>query len=179
MDSTRVLLAGIAATLLATCGITAAIRSRSVAESPLDLARQAVAAGSGPAQARAATRLAALAGQPHPQGDADVIAGLRDALDHGQTSEVRAAAVVGLARTGDRGLLPLVVAAIEDHDPLVAGRAVAAAQHLLGVRYGVEDRPLDREECRRVAAMARADMAALDGPGRAWWESHTVQGARW
>jgi hypothetical protein len=79
----------------------------------------------------------------------------------------------------DPALLPLLVEAIEDDDPLVSGRAVAAVQHLLGVRYELDEQPLDREDRRRLAGMARSDMAALDGPGRVWWEAHTVPGGTW
>jgi len=181
--STRFLLGGIAATALVVLGISAALRSRVSVETPADLARQAVTAASPKDQAQAATRLAALAAQPRPQarprGSGDVIASLQDTLANGRTAEVRAAAIVGLARTADRSVLPLLVEAIEDDDPLVSGRAVAAVQHLLGVRYEMDERPLDREDRRRLAGMARTDMAALDGPGRVWWEAHTVPGGTW
>lgn len=185
--STRFLLGGIAATALVVLGISAALRSRVSVESPADLARQAITAASPKDQAQAATRLAALAAQSQPRaqprarpkGSGDVIASLQDTLTNGRTSEVRAAAIVGLARTADRSVLPLLVEAIEDDDPLVSGRAVAAVQHLLGVRYELDEQPLDREDRRRLAGMARSDMAALDGPGRAWWEAHTVPGGTW
>ena len=177
--STRSLLIGIAATALVALGISAAVRSRVSVEVPADLARQAIAAASPKDQSRAATRLAALAAQPRPDRSGAVIASLQETLANGRTPEVRAAAIVGLARTGDRSVLPLLVEAIEDDDQLVSGRAVAAVQHLLGVRYEVDEQPLDREDRRRLAGMARADMAALDGPGRAWWEAHTVPGGTW
>lgn len=177
--STRFLLGGIATTALVALGISAALRSRVSVESPADLARQAITAASPKDQAQAATRLAALAAQSRPRGSGDVIGSLQDTLANGRTSEVRAAAIVGLARTADRSVLPLLVEAIEDNDPLVSGRAVAAVQHLLGVRYEVDEQPLDREDRRRLAGMARSDMAALDGPGRAWWEAHTVPGGTW
>ncbi len=186
--STRFLLGGIATTALVALGISAALRSRVSVESPADLARQAITAASSKDQAQAATRLAALAAQSQPQSQprarpvgssGDVIASLQDTLANGRTSEVRAAAIVGLARTADRSVLPLLVEAIEDNDPLVSGRAVAAVQHLLGVRYEVDEQPLDREDRRRLAGMARSDMAALDGPGRVWWEAHTVPGGTW
>lgn len=105
-------------------------------------------------------------------GSAD-IDGLRRAVAHASSAEVRAAAVVDLGRTADRSVLPLLVEKIEDDDPLVAGRAVAAVQHLLGVRYPIDEWPLDRAGRRRIAAMARSDVAALAGPGRSWWEAHT------
>ena len=181
--STRFLLAGIAATALVALGISSAVRSRVRVEAPADLARQAIEAASPKDQARAATRLARLAAQPRPQarprGSGAVIASLQDTLAKGRTPEVRAAAIVGLARTADRSVLPLLVEAIEDDDPLVSGRAVAAVQHLLGVRYEVDEQSLDREDRRRLAGMARTDMAALDGPGRPWWEAHTVPGGTW
>jgi hypothetical protein len=176
--STRFLLAGIAASALLALGI-AAVRSHVMAESPRDLALQAIAADTPAEQSRAATRLAALAAKPPAGAGAEVITGLRNALANGHTPEVRAAAIVGLARTGDRSVLPVLVGAIEDDNPLVAGRAIAAVQHMLGVRYGVDERLPDQEERRRVAAMAQSDMAALDGPGRAWWEAHTLQGKTW
>ena len=177
--STRFLLAGVAATALVALGISAAVRSRVSVDVPADLARQAIAAASPKDQAQAATRLAALAAQPRSDRSGAVIASLQETLANGHTPEVRAAAIVGLARTGDRSVLPVLVEAIEDHDQLVSGRAVAAVQHLLGVRYEVDEQPLDREDRRRLAGMARADMAALDGPGRAWWEAHTVPGGKW
>ena len=177
--STRSLLIGIVAAALVALGISAAVRSRVSVEVPADLARQAIAAASPKDQSRAATRLAALAAQPRPDRSGAVIASLQETLANGRTPEVRAAAIVGLARTGDRSVLPLLVEAIEDDDQLVSGRAVAAVQHLLGVRYEVDEQPLDREDRRRLAGMARADMAALDGPGRAWWEAHTVPGGTW
>jgi HEAT repeat protein len=177
--STRFLLAGVAATALVALGISAAVRSRVSVETPADLARQAIAAASPKDQARAATRLAALAAQPRPNGSGQMIASLQETLTNGRSPEVRAAAIVGLARTGERSVLPVLVKAIEDDDQLVSGRAVAAVQHLLGVRYEVDEQPLNREDRRRLAGMARADMAALDGPGRAWWEAHTVPGGTW
>ena len=179
LDHNRLLVGGIAATALVALGISAAIRSRFSVETPNDLARQAITATSPKDQAQAATRLAALAAQPRPDGSGDVIASLQDTLANGRTSEVRAAAIVGLARTADRSVLPLLVEAIEDDDPLVSGRAVAAVQHLLGVRYELDEQPLDREDRRRLAGMARSDMASLDGTGRVWWEAHTVPGGTW
>jgi HEAT repeat protein len=177
--STRFLLAGVAATALVALGISAAVRSRVSVETPADLARQAIAAASPKDQARAATRLAALAAQARSNGSGPMIASLQETLTNGRSPEVRAAAIVGLARTGERSVLPVLVKAIEDDDQLVSGRAVAAVQHLLGVRYEVDEQPLNREDRRRLAGMARADMAALDGPGRAWWEAHTVPGGTW
>jgi len=179
LDHNRLLLGGIAATALVALGISFAARSRVRVEAPADLARQAIAAANPKDQARAATRLAALAAQPRLHGSGAVIASLQDTLANGRNPEVRAAAIVGLARTADRSVLPLLVEAIEDDDPLVSGRAVAAVQHLLGVRYEVDKQPLDREDRRRLAGMARTDLAALNGPGRAWWEAHTVPGGTW
>ena len=178
MVGTRFLLGGIVATALLAMSI-AAVRSHVMAETPRDLSLQAVAAATPAAQARAATRLAALAAKPPAGAGAEVIAGLRNALANGHTPEVRAAAIAGLARTGDRSVLPVLVGAIEDDSPLVAGRAIAAVQHLLGVRYGVDERLPEKDERRRLATMAQSDMAALDGPGRVWWEDHTLQGKTW
>lgn len=179
MHPIRFLLVGIAAVLLATAAVGAVLCGRGGAESPQDLADRAVRGDSPCDRAEAATALAARAHATRPDGAADIIAALRRTLQEGGSAEVRATAIVGLGRTGDRRVLPIVVTAVEDADPLVAGRAVAAAQHLLGVRYEVPERALDRDDRRRIAEMARADTAALDGPGRAWWEAHTIQGATW
>lgn len=179
MNSPRYLLAGLVATVLVAVGLTGALSRRLAVESPSDLARRAIGEHRPEDRARAAARLAAVASRPQDGRSAETIACLKEVLSRGDRPEVRAAAVVGLARTEDRSLLPLLVAVIEDEDPLVAGRALAAVQHLLGVRYATDERTFDREERRRLAGMARADMAALDGSGRAWWEAHTVQGATW
>jgi hypothetical protein len=107
-----------------------------------------------------------------------VIEDLREAVQQRGPTDARLTAVVELARSKERAALPILVATIEDDDELVAGRAIAAVQHLLGVRYPLEEWPLDKAARRRIAAMAREDMAALDGPGKAWWETHTKQPAR-
>jgi HEAT repeat protein len=107
-----------------------------------------------------------------------VIDDLREVVQQRGPTDVRLSAVVELARSSDRTALPILVATIEDDDELVAGRAIAAIQHLLGVRYPLEEWPLDKAARRRIAAMAREDMVALDGPGKAWWETHTKQPAR-
>lgn len=109
----------------------------------------------------------------HRDAASTTIPTLRETVGQRGPSAARAAAVVELARAEDRAALPLLVATIEDDDDVVAGRAIAAVQHLLGVRYPLEGWPIDAAGRRRIAAMAREDMAALDGPGRAWWESHT------
>jgi hypothetical protein len=107
-----------------------------------------------------------------------VIDDLREVVQQRGPTDARSSAVVELARSMDRAALPILVATIEDDDELVAGRALAAVQHLLGVRYPLEEWPHDKAARRRIAAMAREDMAALDGPGKAWWETHTTQPAR-
>jgi hypothetical protein len=107
-----------------------------------------------------------------------VINDLREVVQQRGPTDARSSAVVELARSNDRAALPILVATIEDDDELVAGRAVAAVQHLLGVRYPLEEWPLDKAARRRIATMAREDMAALDGPGKSWWDTHTRQPAR-
>ncbi len=107
-----------------------------------------------------------------------VIEDLREAVQQRGPTDARLTAVVELARSKELAALPILVATIEDDDELVAGRAIAAVQHLLGVRYPLEEWPLDKAARRRIAAMAREDLAALDGPGKTWWETHTKQPAR-
>jgi len=81
--------------------------------------------------------------------EAAAIDDLRTLVQRPGPTDARVAAVVELARKSDRAALPLLVATIEDDDELVAGRAVGAVQHLLGVRYPVGEWPLDKAGRRR------------------------------
>ena len=57
------------------------------------------------------------------------------AYKQAQTSEVKAALLPGFARRRDYDAMPLIVQAITSDSVILSGRAVATAQHLLGVRY--------------------------------------------
>ena len=57
------------------------------------------------------------------------------AFRQAQTIEVKAALLPGFARRRDYDAMPLIVQAITSDSVILSGRAVATAQHLLGVRY--------------------------------------------
>ena len=57
------------------------------------------------------------------------------AYKQAKTSEVKAALLPGFARRRDYDAMPLIVQAIASDSVILSGRAVATAQHLLGVRY--------------------------------------------
>jgi hypothetical protein len=52
-----------------------------------------------------------------------------------KTIEVKAALLPGFARRRDYDAIPLIVQAIHSDSLILSGRAIATAQHLLGVRY--------------------------------------------
>ena len=57
------------------------------------------------------------------------------AYKQAKTAEVKAALLPGFARRRDYNAMPLIVQAISSDNVILSGRAVAAAQYLLGVRY--------------------------------------------
>ena len=57
------------------------------------------------------------------------------AYKQAKTAEVKAALLPGFARRRDYDAMPLIVQAISSDNVILSGRAVAAAQYLLGVRY--------------------------------------------
>lgn len=76
--------------------------------------------------------------------------------------QVRAALILGLARSRQYTAIPLLLTAIEDDHPVVAGRAIAAVQQLLGVRYPVAQKRLrDPKHRSELAGMAREDWQKL------------------
>lgn len=76
--------------------------------------------------------------------------------------QTRAMLIVGLARSHQYEAVPLLLAAMEDEHPVVAGRAIAAVQQLLGVRYPVDQKRLrDPKHRQELAGMAREDWQKL------------------
>lgn len=74
----------------------------------------------------------------------------------------RATLIVGLARSKQYEAVPLLLTAMEDDNPVVAGRAIAAIQYLLGVRYPVDQKRLrDPKHRQELAGMAREDWQKL------------------
>ena len=57
------------------------------------------------------------------------------AYKQAKTADVKAALLPGFARRRDYVAMPLIIQAITSDSVMLSGRAVASAQHLLGVRY--------------------------------------------
>ncbi len=79
-----------------------------------------------------------------------------------QTIEVKAALLPGFARRRDYDAMPLIVQAITSDSVILSGRAVATAQHLLGVRYEISINQLQDPEFRKeIADMVMQDWQHL------------------
>jgi hypothetical protein len=84
------------------------------------------------------------------------------AYESATNPQTRATLIVGLARSKQYEAVPLLLAAMEDEHPVVAGRAIAAIQQLLGVRYPVDQKRLrDPKHRQELAGMAREDWQKL------------------
>jgi hypothetical protein len=79
-----------------------------------------------------------------------------------QTIEVKAALLTGFARRRDYDAMPLIVQAITHDSVILSGRAVATAQHLLGVRYQTSINQLKDPNYRKeIADMVMQDWQHL------------------
>ncbi len=79
-----------------------------------------------------------------------------------QTIEVKAALLPGFARRRDYNAIPLIVQAITSDSVILSGRAVATAQHLLGVRYEISMSQLQNPNFRKeIADMVMQDWQHL------------------
>ena len=79
-----------------------------------------------------------------------------------QTKEVKAALLPGFARRRDYDAMPLIVQAITSDSVILSGRAVATAQHLLGVRYETSINQLQDPAFRKeIADMVMQDWQNL------------------
>ncbi len=79
-----------------------------------------------------------------------------------QTIEVKAALLPGFARRRDYDAMPLIVQAITSDSVILSGRAVATAQHLLGVRYETSINQLQDPNFRKeIADMVMQDWQHL------------------
>ena len=74
------------------------------------------------------------------------------AYKQAKTAEVKAALLPGFARRRDYDAMPLIVQAITSDSVILSGRAVAAAQHLLGVRYETSINQLQDPSFRKEIA---------------------------
>ncbi len=60
-----------------------------------------------------------------------------NAYRNAKTADVKAALLPGFARRRDYEAMPLIVQAITSDNLVLSGRAIATAQHLLGIRYDI------------------------------------------
>ena len=78
------------------------------------------------------------------------------------TAEVKAALLPGFARRRDYEAMPLIVQAITSDSVILSGRAVAAAQYLLGIRYEMSVSQLQDPQFRQeIADMVMQDWQQL------------------
>ena len=85
-----------------------------------------------------------------------------NAYKQAKTDDVKAALLPGFARRGDYDAMPLIVQAITSHSVNLSGRAVATAQHLLGVRYEISVNQLRDPDFRKeIADMVMQDWQNL------------------
>ena len=84
------------------------------------------------------------------------------AYKQAKTPEVKAALLPGFARRGNYDAIPLIVRAITSDNVTLSGRAVATAQHLLGVRYDINISKLRDPNFRKeIADMVMQDWQNL------------------
>jgi hypothetical protein len=84
------------------------------------------------------------------------------AYKQAKTADVKATLLPGFARRRDYDAMPLIVQAITSDSVILSGRAVATAQHLLGVRYEISINQLQDPEFRKeIADMVMQDWQHL------------------
>jgi hypothetical protein len=84
------------------------------------------------------------------------------AYKQAQTIDVKVALLPGFARRRDYNAMPLIVQAITSDSVILSGRAIATAQHLLGVRYEISISQLQDSKFRKeIADMVMHDWQHL------------------
>ena len=84
------------------------------------------------------------------------------AYKQAKTADVKAALLPGFARRRDYVAMPLIIQAITSDNVKLSGRAVATAQHLLGVRYEISVSQLHDPNFRNeIADMVMQDWQNL------------------
>ena len=87
---------------------------------------------------------------------------LLKAYKQAKTADVKAALLPGFARRRDYVAMPLIIQAITSDSVILSGRAVATAQHLLGVRYETSTSQLNDPNFRKeIADMVMQDWQQL------------------
>jgi hypothetical protein len=85
-----------------------------------------------------------------------------EAFKQTDSADVKAALLPGFARQQNYTAMPLIIDSVKADSPVLSGRAIATAEHLLGVRYNVEVSELRNREMRcKTAGMIEKDWQQL------------------
>ncbi len=113
-------------------------------QTPQQLTQQALEAEGPVEREMAVARLAQL-----PTTGQKASVHLRQVLQKSDLPSVRATAIQGLASEGDYDSLDVIIAALNDPDPLVRGRACAAVEDMLGMRFDMRhDDPIEKRKIK-------------------------------
>lgn len=72
-----------------------------------------------------------------------------NAFKQTDSADVRAALLPGFARQQNYKAMPLIINSVKSESPALSGRAIATAEHLLGVRYNVKVSELTNRRVRK------------------------------
>ena len=85
-----------------------------------------------------------------------------NAFKQTDSADVRAALLPGFARQQNYKAMPLIIDSVKSESPALSGRAIATAEHLLGVRYNVKVSELTNRRVRKeVGEMIDKDWRQL------------------
>lgn len=85
-----------------------------------------------------------------------------DAFKQTDSADVKAALLPGFARQQNYTAMPLIIDSVKADSPVLSGRAIATAEHLLGVRYNMEVSELKNRKIRyEIAGMIEKDWQQL------------------
>lgn len=85
-----------------------------------------------------------------------------NAFKQTDSTDVKAALLLGFARQQNYAAMPLIIDSVKADSPVLSGRAIATAEHLLGVRYNVEVSELKNRKMRyKTAGMIEKDWQQL------------------
>jgi hypothetical protein len=85
-----------------------------------------------------------------------------DAFKRTDSADVKAALLPGFARQQNYTAMPLIIDSVKADSLVLSGRAIATAEHLLGVRYNMEVSELKSRKMRyKIAGMIEKDWQQL------------------
>ena len=74
---------------------------------------------------------------------------LLEVFNNTNSVEVKTALLPGFARQKNYTAMPLIIDSVNSDSPVLSGRAIATAEHLLGVRYNVQVNELANKRVRK------------------------------